>query len=107
MNAPFGTTKPMKPQPMDAYVDAGCAFYANSRPGFAFVWIEAKGDVCTTGCAWFDSGRCPAYRKLTIPAKATAQQEPMESVRDTAKRLGISISEVRRRRRQAGDSSND
>ena len=86
---------------MDAYVDAGCIFYENSRPAFAFVWIQTTGQVCTTGCAWFDGGKCPAYRKMTIPAKAAAQQEPQETVRDTAKRLGISISEVRRRRRQA------
>ena len=59
------------------------------------------GDPCTTGCSYFNGGKCEAYRKLTIPAKAEAQQEPMETVRETAARLGISISEVRRRRRSA------
>lgn len=101
-NAPTKNATPrMKPQPMDNYVDAGCAFYANSRPAFAMVWLMTQGDVCTTGCAWFDSGKCPAFRKMTIPAKVEAKQEPMESVRETAARLGISISEVRRRRRQS------
>lgn len=86
---------------MDAYVSAGCAFYENSRPAFAVVWIGTTGQVCDTGCAWFEGGKCAAYRKLTIPAKVAAQQEPQETVRETAKRLGISISEVRRRRKAA------
>jgi len=58
-----------------------------------------NGDPCTTGCAYFNGGKCAAYRKLTIPAKVEAQQEPQETVRETAARLGVSISEVRRRRR--------
>ena len=84
---------------MDDYVTAGCAFYENSRPAFALVWMGTQGKVCDTGCAWFDGGKCQAFRKLTIPAKPAAQQEPQETVRETAKRLGISISEVRRRRK--------
>ena len=65
-----------------------------------FIWLHQAtgGDPCTTGCAYFKGGTCPAYRKLNTPAKATAGQEPQETVRETAKRLGISISEVRRRR---------
>lgn len=90
----------MERRSIDEYVSAGCAFYDNSRPAFAMVWIATAGQVCDTGCAWFDGGKCPAYRNLTIPAKPAAQQEPQETVRQTAARLGISISEVRRRRRE-------
>ena len=68
---------------------------------FAGIHQATGGDPCTTGCAYFNGGKCSAYRKLTIPAKAEAHQEPMETVRETAARLGISISEVRRRRRAA------
>lgn len=73
------------------------------QPMVMFLGIHAatNGDPCTTGCAYFNGGKCPAYRKLTIPAKVEAQQEPQETVRETAARLGISISEVRRRRRSA------
>lgn len=94
-------TPSMRSYPMDDYVSAGCAFYENSRPAFALVWIGTQGRVCDTGCAWFNGGNCPAYRRLTVPAKPQAQQEPQETVRETAARLGISISEVRRRRRAA------
>ena len=69
-------------------------------PIFIGLYRVTGGDPCTTGCAYFKGGKCPAYMKLNIPAKVEAQQEPMETVRETAKRLGISISEVRRRRRQ-------
>lgn len=76
------------------------------RPIELFVGLHGAtgGDPCTTGCAYFKGGRCPAYMKLIIPAKVEAQQEPMETVRETATRLGISISEVRRRRRSPGDN---
>lgn len=71
------------------------------RPMTMFLLLHkaTNGDPCTTGCAYYDGGRCPDYRKLNVPAKPAAQQEPMETVRETAARLGISISEVRRRRR--------
>lgn len=91
----------MKPYDAAAYVEAGCQFAKESPPSFLLVYMGTQHKVCDTGCAWFDGGRCPAYRRLTIPSKPAAQQEPQESVRDTAKRLGISISEVRRRRRTA------
>lgn len=68
-------------------------------PLFLGLHQATNGDPCTTGCAYFNGGKCPAYRKLTIPSKPEAQQEPQETVRETAARLGISISEVRRRRK--------
>lgn len=45
------------------------------------------GDPCTTGCTYFNGGKCPAYLAL----------QP-ETVRGMARRLDISISEARRRR---------
>lgn len=81
------------------YKAADCPFYLHSPPAFYAVHGLTNGNVCETGCSWFDSGNCAAFRKLSIPYKVTAGQAPQETVRDTAKRIGISISEVRRRRR--------
>lgn len=89
----------MKPYDAAAYMESDCTFAKQSRLIFLLVHMSTQHKVCDTGCAWFEGGRCPAYRKLTIPAKPAAHQEPQENVRDTAKRLGVSISEVRRRRR--------
>lgn len=41
----------MKTYSLDEYVTAGCAFYENSRPVFALVWMGTQGKVCDTGCA--------------------------------------------------------
>ena len=90
----------MNKYPLGEYLFSGCEFANTGKQAFVFMWAATDGKVCDTGCAWFDGGKCAAYRKLTIPAKPAAQQEPQETVRETAARLGISISEVRRRRRQ-------
>lgn len=66
---------------------------------FVGIYQATGGDPCTTGCAYFNGGACAAYRKLNIPSVSAVQQASMETVRETAIRLGISISEVRRRRR--------
>ena len=89
----------MKSETVDAYAAVDCPFYRANKTMFVFVWLNTHGQVCDTGCAEFDNGKCSAYRKLIVPAKVEAQQEPQETVRETAKRLGISISEVRRRRK--------
>ena len=87
-------------QPME-YLDAGCEL---ATPFILFVMIHQKtrGDPCTTGCAYYENGKCAAYRKLFMPAQTkpnTSTQQHGETVRETAQRLGISISEVRRQRR--------
>jgi hypothetical protein len=69
-------------------------------PIFIGIYTATSGDPCTTGCAYFEGGNCPDYRKLNTPAKKQVQQ-PQETVRETAIRLGISISEVRRRRQKS------
>lgn len=86
--------------PME-YFQADCPFAKQSADAFLAVYILSQGKVCDTGCGWFDSGKCPGYRKLTVPAKVAAGQEPSETVRETAARLGITLAEVRRRRRQS------
>ena len=90
----------MKPYDALAYLEADCLFARQSPALFLGVHAVEQHKVCDTGCARFDGGKCPAYLKLTIPSKPEAGQEPQETVRETAARLGISISEVRRRRRQ-------
>lgn len=81
------------------FADAGCEL-AKPIGLFLGVFAATNGDPCTTGCAYYKGGNCPAYRAMKdAPQKKVAQQEPTETVRETAKRLGISISEVRRRRR--------
>lgn len=69
------------------------------KPIQLFIGLHAatNGDPCTTGCAYFNGGKCAAYRTLNTVAKATPEQHT-ETVREMAARLGISISEARRRR---------
>lgn len=62
---------------------------------------KRKPDMqCTTGCAYFDGGKCPAHKALTKPA-VTLTSPQGETVREAAARLGVSISEIRRRRQAA------
>ena len=82
---------------LEEYDAAGCPFLADSTLRFCSLHIITDGHVCD-GCGNFDGGKCAAYRKLIVPTK-TAVQAPQETVRETAKRLGITIAEVRRRRR--------
>ena len=56
------------------FYEAGCAFLHNGdrdRATLSFIAVRelAGGDVCTTGCAWFNDGQCPAYRKLIAKEK--------------------------------------
>ena len=82
------------------FVEAGCAL-AKPIGLFLGLFAATNGDPCTTGCAYYQGGKCPAYRAMKdAPQKKAAQQEPQETVREMAQRLGISISEVRRRRRR-------
>ena len=83
---------------LEEYDAAGCPFLADRATIFCGLHKIVNGRVCDTGCGWFDGGKCAAYRKLTVPTK-TAVQEPQETVRETAKRLGVTIAEIRRRRR--------
>lgn len=110
-----------KPQPQ-AFLEAGCQL---TKPLVMFLGIydATGGDPCN-GCGYYQNGTCPAYRKLfkevanvstatrdkllaegaSPVAKVSVSTAPTETVREQAARLGISISEVRRRRKQ-GDLS--
>jgi hypothetical protein len=61
---------------------------------------ETNGRVCETGCCWLNNGKCEPY-KLLISNKPFSTVQPIftENVKAEALRLGISISETRRRRR--------
>lgn len=83
------------------YRSAGCQFFHESPTIFYALLPRVSGNACETGCGYFRGGKCPAYMKLSTPSKIKAGQLPQETVKETARRLGISISEVRRRRRQA------
>lgn len=83
------------------YMAAGC-FQVERGPGFAIgVGLHGytDGRMCD-GCPKFENGKCPAYK--TLMKGATQQKQmlaPTETVREEATRFGVSISEVRRRRR--------
>lgn len=85
------------------YVDANCEL-ANSIYMFVAVHTFTKGDPCTTGCAYYKGGQCKAYLALNkggTTVKAPVVPEYGETVKQEAARLGVSISEIRRRRREA------
>ena len=85
------------------YVDAGCEL-ANPIDLFVAVHTFTKGDPCTTGCAYYKGGQCKAYLALNRKeptVKAPVVPEYGETVKQEAARLGVSISEIRRRRREA------
>jgi hypothetical protein len=105
-----------KPQPQ-AFLEVGCQL-AKPLLTFLNIYNVTGGDPCN-GCAYYQNGTCPAYRKLfkevgnvstatrdkllavgASPTVVKSRIEPVETVREQAQRLGISISEVRRRRKQ-------
>jgi len=64
-----------------------------------------NGKMCDTGCHAFRDGECYAYKKLThsveqLLAVKSIAIKPQETVKQEAKRRGISISEVRRQRQK-------
>lgn len=58
------------------------------------------GKMCD-GCPKFNRGTCESYKELMRSARPAMKTPhvPQETVRQEAERLGVSISEVRRRRR--------
>jgi len=82
------------------YVDAGCEL-AHPINLFVTVYRLTKGDPCTTGCAYYKGGQCKAHLALNrggTTVKAPVVPKYSETVKQEAARLGVSISEVRRRR---------
>lgn len=86
------------------HFDSGCALVNPPELFYALHWF-AKGSLCKTGCAYYEDGKCPAYRRMSggTPNVATVPVVPIytETVRQEAERLGVTIAEVRRRRRAA------
>lgn len=88
---------------IEAFVNSTCEL-SQPLPIFIAVYSLSNGNPCK-GCAYDDhvSGGCKAKRSLFAkPAVAQSPQEPQETVREMANRLGISLSEARRRRREVG-----
>ena len=65
----------MKSYTIKQYLDAGCQ--EMEVPAMTAVHGMTGGKVCDTGCHAFDSGKCPAYKKLVavkIQVKAPRHQ---------------------------------
>ena len=72
------------------------------RPMPLFIAIhEASQGMPCNGCAYGDHEDCQGKKKLYQPQRAVLVQPQGETVREQAARLGVSISEIRRRRRTA------
>ena len=80
------------------YMAAGCFQMERVAVGVGLHGVT-DGRMCD-GCPKFKDGRCPSYKELTrgLAQKKREILVPTETVREEAARLGISISEVRRRR---------
>ena len=86
---------------------AGCSFVKEAPSQFIGVFHITRGDICRE-CSWYDRGNCPAFVQLfrsrkprsKAPGDQAATVPSGPTVREQAAALGISISELRRRRRQ-------
>jgi len=91
----------MKVFTVQQHKDANCYIADGKGIPFEILYSYANGKLCDSGCAYFEGGRCSAYKKLIVagdrPIHST-QNAPTETVRQQAERMGISISEVRRLR---------
>ena len=73
-----------------------------NRPGnptFMHTLIDSTGGKVCNNCSWYSNASCEAY-KFLMSDRPFSDIQPVftERVRDEAKRLGLSLSEVRRRR---------
>ena len=85
--------------PLD-FIDAGCEL-ATPLPIFLAIYSLSNGNPCK-GCAYDMDGKCAARKALfKMENKRPQLQESEETVRAMAARLGISLSEARRKRRHA------
>jgi len=88
----------MKSFDIKSYQDAGCTMLAVQKDNASMAAVHAitGGKLCDTGCAAYHGGKCAAFQRMTrsLPTQATYT----ETVKQEAARLGVSVSEVRRRR---------
>lgn len=96
--------------------DDGCQL--KPKEVLAGIMADTNNDPCTTGCAYFDDGKCPAYRrhfgiinpKSAPNAHATHHDKLIggrwtgKSMKQIAAAEGISLNEARRRK-ERGDYS--
>ena len=90
------------PYTRDAYVKAGCHQFGGDAYNLIAtgIWLVADGYMCN-GCP-HARNRCKALATLSRPIFDTCQPvKHEETVRQESARLGVSISEVRRRRAAA------
>ena len=89
----------MTPYTRDAYVRAGCEQFGGDVSDLIAVglWLRTDGYLCN-GCP-HARNNCKAFATLSRPAYDKRQPARYgDTVRQEAERLGVSISEVRRRR---------
>lgn len=92
----------MRSYSIDQYMFAGCP---EMHGGMIAIHRMTDGRVCVTGCYAFEEGKCQFYRNLTTSIMFNPVQPTVirgETVRDEAKRLNVSISEIRRLRQREG-----
>jgi len=102
-------TRQTTPYTREAYIQAGCHQFGGTGgskedPVAMRLWVATDGFLCN-GCPHMRN-RCTAYAKLANAPLHISRSAPAagESVRDEAKRRGISISEVRRQRAAAASA---
>lgn len=90
--------------PLESFVASTCELAAPLEI-FIAVYSLTNGEPCN-GCGYDGHGQhCKAKAELfAAPTKRAPVQAPSETVRETAERLGVSISEVRRRRKSANEA---
>ena len=60
---------------LDQLEEAGCQL-AKPPEMFKALMLATNGDPCTTGCAFFDGGKCSAYLKHhSVPEKLNHQKQ--------------------------------
>lgn len=63
------------------FLEADCQLARPRFDIFAAVYQQTGGDPCRTGCAFFESGKCEAFRKLFPIAAATRDKMRIEDER--------------------------
>lgn len=105
---------------LDQLKQDGCQL-VEPKEMFKALMVATMGDPCTTGCTYFEGGKCPAYLKyhsIEIDKRAQKKQDHVrahtdqsgliggkwsgKTIRQIAEIEGISLSEARRRK-QAGN----
>lgn len=81
------------------YRDAGCYILKNNQTYDETLVKGYAGKVCEVGCRFFNNDTCDAHlRMVAIQPLSATTVIYSNTVKDEAKRLNISVSEVRRRR---------